>query len=420
VAAPRAPLSRLKDSDLAPQPPPRLPNTGSDADVGSTRDPFAELFSAETDGEAPPTGRTPRRPLGGTRPGRRKHPKWPYVLVVFLLLVGGGVAFVLNGVVPAVQGIFAPKEAEDYTGTGEGEVLVVVSSGDTGTSIAKMLESEGVVKSSEAFYAAVVARSPEPVFHPGTYSVAKKMSAAAALDRLLDAKSRVQDTVVIPEGTTVSGIVTLIAESTEIPLADLEAAAADFRSYGLPADAPSLEGYLFPATYQFEPGTTAHDALQLLVTRQFQALDEAGVPEADRNRVLTLASVIQKEARYEEDFYKVSRVFTNRLEQGMPLQSDATVAYGASSTGRVSTTDAERADPNPYNTYVHQGLPVGPISNPGDVAIKAAMAPADGPWLFFVTVNTLTGETKFSETFAEHEAAVEEWKQFMRDNPGNE
>jgi UPF0755 protein len=342
------------------------------------------------------------------------------VLVVFLLLVGGGVAFVLNGVVPAVQGIFAPKEAEDYTGTGEGEVLVVVSSGDTGTSIAKMLESEGVVKSSEAFYAAVVARSPEPVFHPGTYSVAKKMSAAAALDRLLDAKSRVQDTVVIPEGTTVSGILTLIAESTEIPLADLEAAAADFRSYGLPADAPSLEGYLFPATYQFEPGTTARDALQLLVTRQFQALDEAGVPEADRNRVLTLASVIQKEARYEEDFYKVSRVFTNRLEQGMPLQSDATVAYGASSTGRVSTTDAERADPNPYNTYVHQGLPVGPISNPGDVAIKAAMAPADGPWLFFVTVNTLTGETKFSETFAEHEAAVEEWKQFMRDNPGNE
>jgi UPF0755 protein len=327
---------------------------------------------------------------------------------------------VLGTVVPAVQGIFAPEKVEDYTGSGEGEVLVVVSSGDTGTSIAKMLESEGVVKSSEAFYAAVVGKTPEPVFHPGTYSVAKKMSAAAALDRLLDAKSRVQDTVVIPEGTTVSGILTLIAESTEIPAADLQAAAADFRSYGLPADAPSLEGYLFPATYQFEPGTTAHDAIQQLVSRQFQALDEAGVPETDRNRVLTLASVIQKEARYAEDFYKVSRVFTNRLEQGMPLQSDATVAYGANSTGRVSTTDAERADPNPYNTYVHQGLPIGPISNPGDLAIKAAMAPADGPWLFFVTVNTLTGETKFSETFAEHEAAVEEWKQFMRENPGNE
>jgi len=342
------------------------------------------------------------------------------VVAVFLLLAGGGIAFVLGGVVPAVQGIFAPDEVADYAGEGEGEVLVVVSSGDTGTTIGEMLEAEGVVKSSQAFYNAVIGRSPEPVFQPGTYSVAEKMSAAAALDRLLDPESRVQDTVVIPEGTTVSGILTLIAESTEIPLADLEAAAADYGSYGLPADAPSLEGYLFPATYQFEPGTTARDAIQQLVTRQFQALDQAGVPEADRNRVLTLASIIQKEAREEEDFYKVSRVFTNRLEQGMLLQSDATVAYGVSTTGRVSTTDAERADQNPYNTYINEGLPVGPISNPGDVAIKAAVAPADGPWLFFVTVNTLTGETKFSETFAEHEAAVEEWQQFMRDNPGNE
>jgi UPF0755 protein len=299
-------------------------------------------------------------------------------------------------------------------------VLVVVSSGDTGTSIAEMLEAEGVVKSSAAFYEAVVAQSPEPVFQPGTYSVAKKMSAAAALERMLDPASRVQDTVVIPEGTTVAGILALIAESTEIPPADLEAAAADFRSYGLPAEAPSLEGYLFPATYQFEPGTTARDAIQLLVNRQFQALDGAGVAAADRHRVLTLASVIQREARYEEDFYKVSRVFLNRLEIGMPLQSDATVAYGVGLTGRTSTTDAERADPNPYNTYVHPGLPVGPIASPGDLAIKAALAPADGPWLYFVTVNTLTGETKFSETLGQHEAAVEEWKRFMRDNPGNE
>jgi UPF0755 protein len=421
VASRRAPLSELKDRDLTPQPPPRLPNTGSDADAGPASDPFADLFTSEQDAVPPPTGRNGRRGGGGTRPGRRPHPKWPYAVAVLLLLVGGGVAFVFGNVVPAVQGIFAPEaEAEDYTGAGEGEVLVVVSSGDTGTSIAEMLEAEGVVKSSAAFYEAVVAQSPEPVFQPGTYSVAKKMSAAAALERMLDPASRVQDTVVIPEGTTVAGILALIAESTEIPPADLEAAAADFRSYGLPAEAPSLEGYLFPATYQFEPGTTARDAIQLLVNRQFQALDGAGVAAADRHRVLTLASVIQREARYEEDFYKVSRVFLNRLEIGMPLQSDATVAYGVGLTGRTSTTDAERADPNPYNTYVHPGLPVGPIASPGDLAIKAALAPADGPWLYFVTVNTLTGETKFSETLGQHEAAVEEWKRFMRDNPGNE
>src|SRR3954454_20958312 len=106
----------MKDRDLTPQPPPRVPNTGSDADVGSANDPFAELFTSEQDAGSPPTGRDARRGSGGTRPGRRKHPKWPYVLVVLLLLLGGGVAFVLGSVVPAVQGIFAPKEVEDYSG----------------------------------------------------------------------------------------------------------------------------------------------------------------------------------------------------------------------------------------------------------------------------------------------------------------
>ncbi|WP_227497381.1 endolytic transglycosylase MltG [Planctomonas psychrotolerans] len=322
-------------------------------------------------------------------------------------------------VIPAVSGIFAPSTAEDYAGPGEGEVTVLIESGATGSSIGDTLAEAGVVASSAAFYEAVVATVPEPVFQPGTYLLAEKMSARAALERLQDPTSRIEDTVTIPEGTTVSGVLPLLADATDVPLADLEAAAADHTSFGLPAEAPRLEGYLFPATYTFQPDTSARDMLQRLVDRQFQALDEAGVPEADRHRVLTLASIVQKEARYDDDFYKAARVFVNRLDQGMALQSDATVSYGVSSTGRVSTTDAERADPNPYNTYVYPGLPVGPISNPGDLAIKAAMNPAEGPWLYFVTVNTLTGETKFSETFAQHEAAVAEWMQFMRDNPGN-
>jgi len=115
----------------------------------------------------------------------------------------------------------------------------------------------------------------------------------------------------------------------------------------------------------------------------------------------------------------VSRVFLNRLQQGWDLQSDATVAYGTGNTHTVTTTDAERADAgNPYNTYVHPGLPVGPISNPGDLAINAAIHPAAGTWMFFVTWNLKTGETIFSTTEAEHEAAVAQWQQWMRDNPG--
>ena len=342
------------------------------------------------------------------------------MLLAFVLILGAGTAGVFAFVIPSVSGIFAPAEADDYSGEGEGEITVTIASGDDGTAIAHTLAEEGVVKSAGAFYDVVVATSPEPVFQPGTYLLAERMSARAALERLMDPSSRVEDAVTIPEGTTVSGVLTLLAENTEVPLAELEAAVADPAAYGLPPEAPSLEGYLFPATYRFEPGTTATEMIQLLVDRSFQALDEAGVPVADRHRILTLASIVQKEARYEEDFYKASRVFTNRLEQGMNLQSDATVSYGVSSTGRVSTTDAERADPNGYNTYLNPGLPIGPISNPGDLAIEAAIAPADGPWLYFVTVNTLTGETVFSETFAQHEAAVAEWLQFMRENPGND
>jgi UPF0755 protein len=115
----------------------------------------------------------------------------------------------------------------------------------------------------------------------------------------------------------------------------------------------------------------------------------------------------------------VSRVFLNRLAIGMLLQSDATVAYGTGHTNTVTTTNAERADAsNPYNTYVHPGLPPGPISNPGDLAINAALHPADGPWLYFVTWNLKTGETIFSTTIAEHNAAVAKWQQWMKDNPG--
>jgi UPF0755 protein len=102
----------------------------------------------------------------------------------------------------------------------------------------------------------------------------------------------------------------------------------------------------------------------------------------------------------------------------MPLQSDATVAYGTGNTHRVTTTDAERADAgNPYNTYQHQGLPPAPISNPGDLAINAVTKPASGKWLYFVTVDLETGETVFSDTYAEHQQAVAQFQAWLRAHP---
>ena len=134
-----------------------------------------------------------------------------------------------------------------------------------------------------------------------------------------------------------------------------------------------------------------------------------------------MASLVEREARLAEDFPRVARVFYNRLEIDMLLQSDATVTYWTEQTHRASTTDKERQDAsNPYNTYVHKGLIPRPISNPGDVAIDAAVNPADGEWLYFVTVNLETGETVFSNTHEEHEKARDQWLKWLEENPDYE
>ncbi|TFD67686.1 endolytic transglycosylase MltG [Cryobacterium sp. Hb1] len=298
----------------------------------------------------------------------------------------------------------------------------MIHGGDGGSDIATTLVDRGVVKSFDAFYTLLLEATPEPVFQPGAYQLKTKMVASTALDALLVDGTRLRQTVVVPEGTAAVDVLQSISEGTDIPLTDVQAAAANVGSFGLPPEATTLEGFLFPATYTFSPGDTAQVVLQAMVDRQFEALDAAGVAVADRWSTVVFASLIQREAGLAADYYKVSRVFLNRLEparwQSGLLQSDATVAYGTGNTHLVTTTDAERGDAgNAYNTYVHPGMVVGPISNPGDLAIDAALNPLDGPWLFFVTVNLDTGETVFSTTVAEHDAAVVVWQNWMREHP---
>jgi UPF0755 protein len=207
-----------------------------------------------------------------------------------------------------------------------------------------------------------------------------------------------------------------MAESLGLPLADFEAAVKDPSAYGV--DAQNLEGWLFPAVYTFDPEVTAVQVIQRMVDRTRQALTEAGVPDADAERVLTIASIIQREGRT-DDFAKVSRVIQNRLDIDMKLQMDSTAQYGYGSLheGVVSSSAEALADQNDWNTYVITGLPVTPIASPSFAAIDAAMHPADGPWLYFVTINLATGETQFSETYEEHQAGIEKWQAWCRDNP---
>ncbi|MGJ4843817.1 endolytic transglycosylase MltG [Leifsonia sp. Le1] len=397
-----------------------------------TSDPFAtfEELAAQHDEHAPdaqqdsPLVWRQQHYLSHTEPPKKKRslkPLWVTLIIVAIFggLIGGAYAVFQPQIAKLVQAI-TPVD-NDYTGNGTGQVLFTINSGDSGSDIANNLAKKGVTKSYEAFYTLLLRQKPEPNFQPGLFKLAKQMSAQAALIALQDPASKMENTAVIPEGTAEKDILPIVAEATKLPVADLQAAAANPAQFGVPAEAKTLEGFLFPATYTFTPGITAHDAIKTMVDRSFQALDEAGVAPADRWKTVVLASIVQREAGLAPDYPKVSRVFLNRLAQGWDLQSDATVAYGTGNTHTVTTTDAERADAgNPYNTYVHPGLPVGPISNPGDLAIGAAVHPADGPWMFFVTWNLKTGETIFSTTVEEHDAAVAKWQQWMRDNPGYE
>jgi UPF0755 protein len=367
---------------------------------------------------APRSRRERSRYAGDGRPPRRRL-TWLWVLIILLGLGVGGVVIVNAAFGTEIRHILGQDPSDDYKGSGNGQpATVTIVSGQIGSDIAKSLANAGITKTSAAFYQLLLKQTTQPNFEPGTYKLQKQMSAKSALAQLLDPKNRVVSNVVIPEGQTLPQVLARLSKGTGVPLADLEAAAKNPSAYGVPKAAPSLEGFLFPATYQFDPGTPAKTILQRMVSRMNQSLKSHGVSAADELKVLTLASIIQKEGGSTKDFYKVSTVFHNRLNQGINLQSDATVSYGANSS-KILTTAAQRANAaNKYNTYIHAGLPVGPIAAPGDAAIDAALHPVKGSWLYFVLVNGQTGQTVFSNTLAEHNVAVKQWQAWLRAHPG--
>jgi UPF0755 protein len=338
--------------------------------------------------------------------------------VLFVLGASGfGVVYAAFG--PQIRHVMGWEPSLDYTGTGDGQsTTITILPGQIGADVANSLAKAGVTKTSAAFYDLLLKQKKAPNFEPGTYKLEKQMSAQSALTAISNPANRVVSKVVIPEGFTLQQILTRLNAKTGAPMSDLQAEAKNFTQFGLPAGAPSLEGFLFPATYNFDPGTPAKVMLQEMVTRMNASLKSHGVAPADALKVLTLASIVQKEGGTTADFYKVSRVFTNRLAINMPLQSDATVSYGAGSK-TISTTGAQRADAsNLYNTYAHTGLPVGPIAAPGDTAIDAALHPVAGPWIYFVLVNGYTGETVYSTTAAGQAAGVKQWQTWLRAHPG--
>jgi UPF0755 protein len=283
--------------------------------------------------------------------------------------------------------------------------------------MAATLVDAGVVATKKAFIDAFAANPDAGKIQPGTYNLLLEIPAADAVVALLNPASRVSMRVTIPEGRTKAQIVTKINEVTQIPVADLEAALADPTAIGLPAEAEgNAEGWLFPSTYQVEPGASAASVLTQMTAKTVELLTAKGVPNDQWKTVLTKASLIEREAGRDEDRAPMARVIENRLAKNWPLEIDSTSAYGLGKSGMdLTTADLHNAD-DPYNTRVRTGLPPTPIASPGEKSIDAVLAPADGTWMFWCTVNLDTKETVFSTTLQEHDAAVAQLNEWIAAN----
>jgi UPF0755 protein len=364
-------------------------------------------------------------PAGGRRAerSRRRGPGCLIALVVLALLFGGLYLGVTKGI-DFVKDQF--ESTPDYPGPGTGEVVFEVQGGDSIAEMGRGLKELDVVKSVDAFTDAAAANPDSTKIQVGFYSMRLQMKAEDAVDLLVDPANAVNAAVTIPEGLQVTQIVELLAEKTDFTKKQFNAALADTAALGLPAYAEgNPEGYLFPATYEFGPEAQPADMLRSMVARWEQAAADVDlVAKAEAlgytpHEMMTIAAMLEAEGR--GDYTPmIARVIYNRLDNpdngitnGL-LQIDATVNYALGKPGiaRLSQEEIDSVADSPYNTYTQQGLPPGPIEAPGQAAMEAALNPDDGDWLFYVTVNLATGETKFASTeaeFLEYKAELDEY-----------
>ena len=282
------------------------------------------------------------------------------------------------------------------------EKTIEIPKGATGSQIASILFEAGIVKSSQAYFRVAVGDSRSEKVAPGSHRLNLRISAQQALEQLLDPE-RIPNLIRVAEGAWKSEVQQAFLDygftKSQIKTA--------FSNIKLPQGFSNSEGLIFPAQYSFPIGTTAQVAVQSMVNRFSD--DPYGLKLLQGNKqfsaaqLLTIASMIQAEST-NEDFTKVSRVIYNRLKIGMPLQMDSTVHFVMQARGDIFLSRKSTMVNSPYNTYRKYGLPPGPICSPGSDAIKAALEPLAGDWLYFITV--APGDTRFTSSFDQ----FSEWK----------
>jgi len=373
------------------------------------------------DAKDKPKSRRQRRMEKVERRQRKRRRHWLTSLVIVVTLVAIGVlGYKAIGIMRDASA--QATHAEDYKGEGEGEVTVTIPEGASGVDIGDILQSKGVVASGKAFTNAVKNNPKGNTIQPGTYKLKNKMSANAALQALLDPESKGDHTLTIPAGVSKQIVKDRLKKVGNFTDEQIEAAYADTAGIGLPAEAGgNVEGWLAPGTYDVSENATPKDLIKKMVSQTVTRLKELKVSKGDYQKVLTKASIVEREVNREQYYGQAARVIENRLEQtdgethGL-LQMDSTVQYGLGRYGGIPS-EAETQDANnPYNTYVHKGLPPGPIGSPGEAAVKAVLNPPAGSWLYFVTVNLETGETLFASTSEEQKANTKKLNDYCSKN----
>jgi UPF0755 protein len=371
--------------------------------------------------------RSRRAERSAPRRGRGRRTAVLLVAVAVLLVaVGGGGLYLYRTYLASDP---------DFTGPGEGDVVVQVAPGDSTAAIGRTLSAAGVVASVAAFLDAAAADERVLGVQPGSYQMRLRMSAAAAVERLLDPTALVGrleirpgvqlDDTRAPDGTVAPGVLSLVAAASCTQRDGVETcltaeelretmAGTDPAELGVPAWAQEavaraepvrrLEGLIAPGVHDVEPGAPAVDVLRTLVTDSTDELaplvSGAEAAGEDPYEVLVVASLVEKEG-ITADMPRVARVVYNRLSDGQRLELDSTVNYPLDLQA-LATTDDDRARPGPYNTYRTGGLPPTPIAAVGADAIAAALDPEPGPWRYFVKCQT-DGTSCFAETFPEHQ-----------------
>ena len=302
------------------------------------------------------------------------------------------------------------SSAPDFScgSTSDQEVVISISSGQSGSAIARDLAQAQVVKSSEAFFRVAVSDPRSASIAPGNHRVSIGICAQDALEQLLDS-SRITNLLAINDGEWISEI-TVKLEKIGFQRSEIESA---LKGVVLPTGYSSLEGLLFPAHYSFDSSTAISTVVQELVKRSLSEIRRAGINRPvdgfSPQELLIIASLVQAEGD-RQDYSKISQVVRNRLRIGMPLQFDSTVHYIKGTRGSVFLSTQSTLINSAYNTYRRYGLPPGPINNPGAQAMVAAANPLAGDWLYFITVSP--GDTRFTSKIEEFNA----WKVLYKKN----